>query len=111
MGGSMNTVTHDLAEFGWRELTLAKDLLNALIEQGTPDNFEYDGISIAFNKNSGYVFLTNNEYQVAMMNGDKLESYYTCSECGVEGFKDEIKYTRGLCGECFEKFFNAPDGD
>ena len=39
---------------------------------------------------SGNVFLTNTDYQVAMMNGDTLESFYTDFETGEEGFKDEL---------------------
>ena len=42
------------------------------------------------NQNSGNVFLTNSEYQVAMMNGDKLESFYWLSYHGNEGFLDEL---------------------
>ena len=40
---------------------------------------------------SGYVFLVNSEFQVAMMNGDKLESFYTTPYEGHEGFKDELQ--------------------
>lgn len=43
------------------------------------------------NQNSGNVFFTNSEYQVAMMNGDKLESFYSTPYEGREGFADELK--------------------
>jgi hypothetical protein len=43
-----------------------------------------------FNTHSGNVFLTNAEFQVVMMNGDKLESFYTDFETGEEGFKEEL---------------------
>jgi len=42
------------------------------------------------NIQSGYVFLTNSEFQVAMMNGDKLEVFYTDFETGEEGFLEDL---------------------
>lgn len=89
------TTTTDLSKFGYRELTLLKELLSAMIEKGLPSDFESDGVHPMFNTNSGNVFLTNDEYQVAMMNGDDLESFYSCPECGHEGFKDEIGKDNG----------------
>jgi hypothetical protein len=84
------TTTTDLSKFGWRERKMAAELLTAACDQGFPDDFEDDEVTIMMNMNSGNVFFTNSEYQVAMMNGDKLESFYSCPECGHEGFKDEI---------------------
>ena len=60
-----------------------------------------------FNKMSGNVFLTNSEFQVAMMNGDTLESFYSCLQCGNEGFDGEdgheFKKYNGYCShECLE---------
>ena len=86
----MEIVTADLSRFGHRERELAEELLKAWREQGLPDDFYNDGVNISFNTHSGYVFLTNEEYQVAMMNGDKLESFYTDFETGEEGFLDEL---------------------
>ena len=79
-------VTDDLSKFGYRERQMAEVLLKAWREQGLPDDFENESVSIVMNMNSGFVFLSNAEYQVAMMNGDKLESYYTDFETGEEGF-------------------------
>lgn len=87
----MNTTT-DLSKFGWREWALLRDLIDAMVEQGLPGDFENEGVHPMFNKNSGNVFLANSEFQVAMMNGDKLESFYSCPECGHEGFKDELEH-------------------
>ena len=36
--------------------------------------------------------------QVAMMNGDNLESFYSCPECGHEGFMEEISHNRDNFG-------------
>jgi hypothetical protein len=86
-----DTITTDFSEFGWRERELAAKLLTASCEQGFPEDFEDDGVQIAMNKSSGFVFFTNSEYQVCMMNGDKLESYYTTPYEGREGFADELR--------------------
>ena len=83
--------TTDFSEFGWRERKMAAELLNALCNQGFPEDFEDDGVQIMMNKSSGYVFFTNNDCQVCMMNGDKLESYYTTPYEGREGFADELR--------------------
>lgn len=83
--------TTDFSEFGWRERKMAADLLMASCEHGFPEDFEDDGVTIMMNKNSGNVFFTNSEYQVAMMNGDDLESFYTTPYHGYEGFKDELR--------------------
>lgn len=85
-----NITTTDFSEFGWRERKMASELLNASINQGFPQDFEDDEVQIMMNKNSGNVFFTNSEYQVAMMNGEDLESFYSLPYGGVEGFADEL---------------------
>lgn len=85
------TTTIDMSKFGYRERELAAELLTASIEQGLPDDFEDDGTTIMFNMESGYVFFTNAGYQVAMMNGDKLETFYSLPHSGEEGFKSEFE--------------------
>ena len=89
------TYTEDLADFGFREQEEAKDLFQAWKESGLPIDFENNGVKIAFNMNSGYVFLTNSEYQVAMcVQGEKnkleLQSFYSSPYEGREGFFDEL---------------------
>lgn len=76
--------TTDLAEFGSRERWLLVELLTAWDKQGLPKDFYDDDVRAMMNHNSRNVFLTNSEYQVAMMNGDKLEMWYSCSNCGHE---------------------------
>jgi hypothetical protein len=43
------------------------------------------------NIQSGDVFLTNEEYQVAMLDENQLKMWYHCFYCGNEGFD---------CDEC-----------
>ena len=81
---------NDFSKFGYRERKMAEHLLRAWNEQGLPEDFFNDEVSIIMNTHSGNVFLTNSDFQVAMMNGDKLESFYTDFETGEEGFRDEL---------------------
>lgn len=82
--------TTNLSDFGHRELEMLEELLQAMREQGLPDDFLDSEVTPMMNQNSGYVFLTNSEYQTAMMNGDNLESFYFLSYAGNEGFADEL---------------------
>ena len=83
--------TTNLAQFGARELAEVRNLLDAMLAQGLPSDFSNDGVQPMFNMNSGCVFLTNSDYQVCMINGDKLESFYTSPYEGMEGFYDDLK--------------------
>lgn len=102
----MNTTTTDLSKFGYRELETLKDLLTAMIEQGLPRDFEDRDVTPMFNTYSGNVFLTNSEYQTAMLNGERLESWYYLSYSGQEGFlQDLIEMYRNdeFCNEDLEQ--------
>lgn len=92
--------TEDLADFGFRELKEAGKLLTA-ISNGLPDDFDDQGIKIGFNLNSGYVFLTNENYDVAMVDDKgELYSFYSTPYEGVEGsLEDLIEGYDDLCVE------------
>jgi len=92
---SEEIVTSDFARFGARERKMTEELLKAWRGQGLPEDFEDDQVTIAMNTHSGYVFITNSEYQVAMLNGDILESFYSCPECGHEGFLEDMEHNEG----------------
>jgi hypothetical protein len=68
-----NIVQVNLEGFGFRELDIASKLLSKVSEYGYPRDFSDAGISLAFNTHSGYVFLTNEDYQVLMLEDDKLK--------------------------------------
>ncbi len=88
----MNEITTtDLSKFGYRERAMAEELLHEWNEGNLPEDFYDDEVQIMMNILTGYVFLTNSEYQVAMMNGDTLESFYSCPECGNEGFLEDFE--------------------
>lgn len=74
-----------------RERALAIELLQAWHEKGLPDNFDGEGVKIAFNRNSGNVFLVNDDYQVAMLDDDgKLSEWFTSPYEGHEGFLADL---------------------
>lgn len=85
-----NIVTADLSRFGKREIELAKDLLDAYLKQGA--DFLGEGITLNFNMDSGYVFLSDSDYNVAMINDDKLEQWFSCPNCGHEGFLEDMEH-------------------
>ena len=93
-------ITTDFSKFGYSERAMAEELLKAWREQGLPEDFDNDEVTIMFNTHSGNVFLTNSSCHVAMMNDDKLESFYTDFETGEEGFWEDLsedaKYNLGL---------------
>ena len=97
MSKNYEVTTTDLSDCGYRELAMLEELLKAMREQGLPDDFYDDEVVPMFNRNSGNVFITNSDYQVAMLNGDSLESWYFLSYHGNEGFLDELldKYENG----------------
>ena len=82
--------TTDLKDFGYRERKMAQELLEAWNNDGLPEDFYDDGVEIMMNQNSGNVFLTNSDYQVAMINDGKLESFYNSPYEGHEGFFNEL---------------------
>ena len=85
--------TTNLAEFGMREIRMARDLFDAWLRNGLPGDFEFDGVTVMLNPRSGMVFLTNAEYQVAVIGDtlpEELVSFYTSPYEGHEGTLDEL---------------------
>lgn len=90
----MSDYTENLSDFGLIELEEARNILDAMIDNGVPSDFENEGVRIAFNRMSGMVFLTNSEYQVAVYSeterGKYLESFYSSPYEGLEGTFEEL---------------------
>lgn len=80
-------VISDLSRFGFQELKEAAKLLTAYTEKGA--DFLGTGVTVQFNTSSGYVFLVDEDYVVGMLNGDDLEQFFSCGDCGKEGFLEE----------------------
>jgi hypothetical protein len=83
-----DTVTYDMSDFGSREMDMAADLLNAYRKQ-RPE-WLGNGVKVAMNRNSGCVFLTDEDYNSAMMNGEKLEMWLFTPYEGHEGFLSDL---------------------
>ena len=102
-------VTSDLSKFGYREIGIAGELLTAYAEYGS--DFLGDGITLNFNLNSGHVFLSDENYNVGVLEDKKVVQFYTCPECGFEGTqseatdegKDFVAYNGYCSKECEDK--------
>lgn len=84
--------TQNLADFGQVEREEAGLLLRTL--GSVNDNtklFGNSGVVVEFNPMSGNVFLVDEDYNVAMMNGHQLEDFHTCPNCGGEGVASEFR--------------------
>lgn len=93
---NMSTTT-DLSKFGFREIEMLRDILDAWVKHGLPEDFSGEGVHPMFNLNSGNVFLTNSEFEVCMESDGVLESFYSCPECGHEGFAHEMRDDGEAC--------------
>lgn len=67
-----------------------QNIITAWNEHGLPDNFYLENVRFAYNRNSGCVFLVNDDCQVCMINGDVLEEFYTSPYEGHEGFINDL---------------------
>lgn len=87
-----SAVTTDLSDFMYRELNELRDILNAMLDNGLPEDFDSDGVVPALDRRSDDVFLTNKEYQVCMLNHNTgiLELWYSTPYSGYEGFLDDL---------------------
>jgi len=85
----MSENTRDLSKFGMRELAIAGDLLREY-SNGTCD-FLTDGVTVEFNPNSGVVFLTDEDYNVGVLEDGALVQFHYCGDCGWEGTEDDLE--------------------
>lgn len=95
------TITYNLNDFKSRELTLASEILSLLSEGAiTPRaaqyfNFESE-TKLCFNQDSGYVFLTNEDYDCLVVAGNdesgtkELDLWLNLPDSGAEGFYDDL---------------------
>lgn len=99
------TTTTNLADFGFREIKMMRDLLDAWVNNGLPSDFGTDGVIVMMNQNNGNVFLTNEDFQVAMESDGKLYSFYNSPYNGVEGsFEDLLAEYEDMCDDDQEWF-------
>lgn len=98
-------VTADFSRFGYREMAKAKSLLDAYMDyRMTPAAQKWfgEGVKVMFNCHSGHVFLSDDDYNVLMLNDeDILDLFISCPNCGYEGFPQDV-YNHPECEECKE---------
>lgn len=84
-----SVITADYSKFGYRELEIAGKLLALYSERGV--NFLNDGLTVNFNMHSGYVFLSDEDYNVGVLNedGNAIVQFYSCYECDYEGTQEQ----------------------
>ena len=95
----MTVYEADFNEWGYREIQEAIELLNKYLDSNIKP---LTGLKVGFNSNSGYVFLEDEDYNTFMLNGENLEQWFNCPECGHEGFREEFEGQD--CEQCKEIF-------
>ena len=88
------TYTEYLSRFSMGALKESAKLLSAIFDpskNGLPKDFDREGIKLGHNLWSGNTFLTNDEYQVAMVDDEgNLYSFYNTPYEGREGSFEEL---------------------
>lgn len=89
--------TRDLMDFGTKELRLAGRLLSLLRTSSDHTMRLGDKVTPEMNFDSGYVFLIDSDFNVAMVNGDRLEDWLMCQQCATEGFVSDLEQGHPCC--------------
>jgi formylmethanofuran dehydrogenase subunit E len=104
-----NPLTNDLSKMDLDEVTPILANFNEFqngVERSTTKAFKamwYDEeTTVTLNQESGYHFLTNSDYQVAMNYDGKLSMFISCGECGREEFEQDWDLENGktTCEGC-----------
>lgn len=90
-----NPVTYDIADFGRREIAETGKLLTAYAEgqdKGNCLDRFGEGVKVGFNRNSGYVWLEDEDYNTLMYDEDtdSLFQWYFLSYAGEEGSAEDL---------------------
>lgn len=87
-------VTYNLKDFGYYELAEAADLLTALKlgrYSGRCDERMSEVSRIGFNRNSGKIWLEDEDYNVFMVDDEgRLYQFYFLGYAGTEGSADDL---------------------
>ena len=84
------TYSERLEDMGYNEREAFIKILMAWQSQGLPDCFWPNGVRVGSNSASGYVFLTNDEYQTCMLRDGSLAMWYNLPYSGEEGFLEDL---------------------
>jgi hypothetical protein len=97
--------TRDLSDFGQIERREAGRLLTTLGTVKDLTKFLGDGVAVEFNTYSGMVFLVDEDYNVAVMNGHNLEDFHSCPNCGNEAVSSEFR-SDFKSSDCCQEYAN-----
>ena len=97
----MADYTTDLSRFGHRERLILQKMLEAWINHGLPEGFDYDGVLAEFDADNGFLFFVNSlEERISLTDSGKLEIWNQCRCCGHEGFLEDCQLNDNGCNEC-----------
>jgi hypothetical protein len=97
------SVTKDFSEFGYVEREEAQKLLAVYGTSKDKTKLLGQGVEVYFNTMSGYVFLSDEDYNTAMLNvDDELEDFLVCSNCGHEDMASDFMESAKTC--CLETY-------
>ena len=88
--------TQDLSKLGRLELHELGNLIRAYAQNMV---ILEDNVKWMFDPSSGHVFLIDEDYSIAMMNGHNLERWLDCPTCGAEGFLSDGEFIPSEDGE------------
>ena len=84
-----NVITTDLSEFGHRERVMLADTLKAWNTNGLPERMG-NNVRAYLNKNSGYVFLSDDDGNTCMESDGQLLLHLSTPYEGHEGFAMDL---------------------
>ena len=85
--------TNNISDLGSREIHMLNELNIAFNDYDfIKEGYSLEGLKWEFNMSSGYMFFVNDECEILMLDGDKLERFYTLYGTGYEGFADELLF-------------------
>lgn len=86
-------ISFHISEFSQAELREAGQLLIEYAKRNTTSinpRFTNYNVTLCINTNTRNVFIYDDNYECMMLNGSKLEGFYTSPDEGFEGFFDEL---------------------
>ena len=91
---------------GWSvsELINASKILREIADGRLPQPMQPGCLMLGFNTSSGYVFVTDEDLNCAILVDDELSLFVTCPECGNEGTLDDFDAAEICCQTYMESF-------
>ena len=98
----MTIVELNFEGLGYREIKIVTELLQKYNESNNSD-LPYP-FKIGYNLDSDNAFIFDEDYTTFMLNGDNLEQFYNCGNCGKEGFKVDFegRAAETNCKDCLD---------